>query len=209
MSTRWVLVILMVPLIGGLVGVTFYVVRGDAPKAEIIADQWWRSLDPHNGNSEADLEGIGVTPPVSEEESVARTGIFLSPVVVLDEHEAARAAESIPTPPSIVRPTPPRDGPWTTYHPNGQIEEHGMMKAARREGTWIESSPDGVKILETEYRAGLASGPLNAWYDDGRRKCQAQCEFGELVGQCSFWREDGVLDLVKTGFYENGVRIRP
>ena len=49
-----------------------------------------------------------------------------------------------------------RDGPWVSYHENGQLSSKGPYKNGRREGPWVINLDDGtvVKFLTGTYKDG-------------------------------------------------------
>ena len=74
-----------------------------------------------------------------------------------------------------------RDGPWITYHPNGQKAAETLMKADRKDGkeqTWF---PSGKKMLEAEYKNGLLHGIATMWNEQGAVVLTREYKEGKLL----------------------------
>jgi antitoxin component YwqK of YwqJK toxin-antitoxin module len=74
-----------------------------------------------------------------------------------------------------------RDGPWITYHPNGQKAAETIFKADRKDGkeqTWY---PSGKKMLEAEYKNGLLHGVATMWNEQGAVVLTREYKEGKLV----------------------------
>ena len=120
----------------------------------------------------------------------------------------------------------------TGYHPNGVKRFQVRVRDNKFEGTYTQWSLWGTKSEEGDYKDGKRHGLWREWrgstvtaqgaYADGRptgiwirwsyrtgeKVSEGERDDGESVGNWRFWNNDGSIDQEKTGFYEDGVKIR-
>jgi antitoxin component YwqK of YwqJK toxin-antitoxin module len=110
-----------------------------------------------------------------------------------------------------------REGVWIEWDENGAIdaEKSGLYEsdvrleswpAAGKRTTWYDEAK-GSKKSEEEVQDGVRNGPAASWYPSGARESQGQFVLGQMDGVWQYWREDGSLDLEKSGVYERFVKI--
>ena len=124
-----------------------------------------------------------------------------------------------------------KEGVWFTTDPEGLILEEVPYKAGSIDGTMIIYGPNGLRLSEADYKDGIGNGKTRGWhsngqmafeidvkdgayngawlewYANGQAKREAHCVNGKLNGECIFYNEDGSLNLVDSGIYENGKRV--
>ena len=74
------------------------------------------------------------------------------------------------------------EGPWVSYHENGQLLSEGAFKNGKTEGPWVYYWDNGQLGSKGDYKNGKREGP---WVDYNR---------------------DGTVDEENTGTYKNGVK---
>jgi antitoxin component YwqK of YwqJK toxin-antitoxin module len=50
----------------------------------------------------------------------------------------------------------------------------------------------------------LRHGLCRRWHRDGSPRAEGEFDHGQMVGQWTFWSEDGQLDLERSGYYVAG-----
>tara|TARA_R110002096_G_scaffold79532_8_gene186770 strand:+ start:30933 stop:31700 length:768 start_codon:yes stop_codon:yes gene_type:complete len=99
-----------------------------------------------------------------------------------------------------------RDGLWTRYHENGQIESQGEYAEDLREGPWEHFTDLGILIITEQYTGGLRDGLWRRTYSDGSIREEGYYARGRRVGQWVFQMPDG-MPTRQGGFYVNGVKV--
>jgi len=66
------------------------------------------------------------------------------------------------------------DGPFTTWHTNGQKANEGSHIAGRLHGKVTEWGEDGTVVLEASYDRGHLDGPWRERWPDGKDRCTAE-----------------------------------
>ena len=76
-----------------------------------------------------------------------------------------------------------QEGPWVSYHDNGQLWQKGDYKNGKEEGTWV-------------------------WYHvNGQLRAKGALKNGEKEGPWVFYSGDGIVYNEPTGTYKNGKKI--
>ena len=60
-----------------------------------------------------------------------------------------------------------RDGPFVSYHSNGQLESKGTYKDGKKEGPWTTYHDNGKLSKKGPYKNGRLHGPWVGFYKDG------------------------------------------
>ena len=60
-----------------------------------------------------------------------------------------------------------RDGPWVSYHENGQLRFKGTFKNAKRVGPWVSYHENGQLSSKGPYKNGRREGPWVINLNDG------------------------------------------
>jgi antitoxin component YwqK of YwqJK toxin-antitoxin module len=86
---------------------------------------------------------------------------------------------------------PDRHGPWTAWHPNGQVQVQGRFKFGQPEGefTWYYSN--GQKSAEGSYRNGERHGAWTWWHNNGLKSSTGEFVDGKPAGQWTWWNPEG------------------
>jgi len=74
------------------------------------------------------------------------------------------------------------------------------------EGAAVFFDPEGGKIAEGQYSAGLETGAWTRWLEDGTRT-EGSFEAGKRTGTWTFWHAEGSRQ--EQGAYEGGLREGP
>jgi RNA polymerase sigma-70 factor (ECF subfamily) len=65
-----------------------------------------------------------------------------------------------------------------------------------------------VSELYLPDRSLVRLGPFTRWARDGKKLEEGDYEYGKRTGSWTFWNDDGSVDHVKSGVYENDVKVR-
>jgi antitoxin component YwqK of YwqJK toxin-antitoxin module len=119
-----------------------------------------------------------------------------------------------------------REGPKTSWYPNGQVRRLQYFLGDATQGTVREYSEEGVLLLEQdvvdgkaegvtstwfgsgaiesvgEYLSGALHGPLTTWYENGQLRVERRYESGHAHGPVREWYDDGSKRV--EGTYANG-----
>ena len=60
------------------------------------------------------------------------------------------------------------EGPWVTYHDDGQLSHKGDFKNGKEEGPWVQYYDNGQLYWKGEYKNGKKEGPWESYNDDGQ-----------------------------------------
>jgi hypothetical protein len=80
-----------------------------------------------------------------------------------------------------------------------------------------QSSEDRIHQTATEYEyqeverpngAWVKEGPAMRWSRDGKKLEQGSYRDGKREGEWTYWNKDGSIDPVRSGIYENDVRVQ-
>jgi antitoxin component YwqK of YwqJK toxin-antitoxin module len=106
-------------------------------------------------------------------------------------------------------------GPYRSWHENGQVAESGAYLADRRESGWELFYDDGTRARSQEFRAGRLHGVVREWYPSGQLRLEehyvdgvrhgpalAYFEGGQKQSEGAF--RTGDFDGVWKGWYEDG-----
>lgn len=84
-----------------------------------------------------------------------------------------------------------RHGPFTTWHPNGQIATKGQHRDGAEHGIIETFNADGTRIERRAWADTLPTGPYRAWHDNGKPRIEGQFEAGLPVGTWKRFGADG------------------
>jgi antitoxin component YwqK of YwqJK toxin-antitoxin module len=124
-----------------------------------------------------------------------------------------------------------KDGPWVSYHDNGQFKSEATYKDGVMDGPWVEYWDNGQLLGEVIYKDGWHEGPyltyhengqlwrkgtykdgkkegLWVWYfDNGQLGSKGTFKDGYRDGLWVGFNEDGTVDAYLTGTYKDGVKV--
>ncbi len=89
------------------------------------------------------------------------------------------------------------EGRWVRYFPNGQLKEKGDYKNGRGEGFWVYYDENGQLERKGNYKNGLREGPWEFYDEDGKEKLSTGGYYGL---NDSWWRS-------VSGTYKNGEKV--
>ena len=61
-----------------------------------------------------------------------------------------------------------KDGPWVSYHDNGQLWSKGTYKNGKRHGPWVSYWENGQLRSKGTYKDGKQDGPSVSYHDNGQ-----------------------------------------
>ena len=124
-----------------------------------------------------------------------------------------------------------QEGPWTHYHPNGQLKSKGEYKSGRQEGLWVRyhengqlrskgdykndtqeglwvtHNKNGQLFIEANFKEGEQDGLLVQYYDNGKLWYKGHFKNGKQEGPWLWYSYDGIVEKNLTGTYKNGKKI--
>jgi hypothetical protein len=60
-----------------------------------------------------------------------------------------------------------KDGPWISYHKNGQLDSKGTRKNGKKDGPWVRYHDNGQLWFKGTYKDGKRDGPFESYNEDG------------------------------------------
>jgi antitoxin component YwqK of YwqJK toxin-antitoxin module len=96
-----------------------------------------------------------------------------------------------------------RDGNWTTYHSNGNIDQVGNWKAGKQNGSFNVKNPNGILTEESFYSSGKLNGHLKKYNDQGVLVLDDQYIDDKKNGLCREFYPSG--NIKSEGYYKNNV----
>ncbi len=73
------------------------------------------------------------------------------------------------------------------------------------DGLWTTRHPNGLKIMEGEYRKGVQVGVWTSWNEEGRKVIEGEYKDGEREGRWTWWDENEQKSMEAE--YRNGVLV--
>ncbi len=98
-----------------------------------------------------------------------------------------------------------KEGPWVSYHENGQFGGKGTFKDGKEDGSWVYYHENGKVSMKLTYVEGKLDGPFVSYYENGRLQEQGTLKDGKREGPYVNYWENG--KLVVKGTYKNDVKI--
>jgi antitoxin component YwqK of YwqJK toxin-antitoxin module len=92
-----------------------------------------------------------------------------------------------------VRGEDEKHGPFTTWHPNGQIARQGEFRYNLPVGKFTFWYPNGQKQMEGNYTDGQQQGTWIWWHENGQKSIAGDYKDGQPVGSWSWWKSTGKL----------------
>ena len=97
------------------------------------------------------------------------------------------------------------EGPWVSYHENGQLLSEGAFKNGKTEGPWVLYYDNGRLSLKGTFKNGKYEGPWVFYYDNGQLEMKGDFKNGEREGLWIDYYDNGQLN--KKGNYKKGVKV--
>ena len=98
-----------------------------------------------------------------------------------------------------------KEGPMIIYRPNGLKMMEGNYKDGKQDGEWRMYYESGTKKSIDHYTDGLQTGDHVSWYEDGQIDSKGQYKDGHQDGVWKRWGPDGVKNWEET--YKDGKKI--
>jgi antitoxin component YwqK of YwqJK toxin-antitoxin module len=98
-----------------------------------------------------------------------------------------------------------KDGPMVIYHPNGLKMMEGNYKDGKQDGEWAMYYESGAKKSIDHYKDGVQEGDHVSWYENGQIDAKGQYKDGQQDGVWKRWDIDGVKNWEET--YKDGKKI--
>jgi uncharacterized protein len=84
-----------------------------------------------------------------------------------------------------------REGPWTSYWPDGNVRIEGYFLSGVGEYLWQYWYQNGQMMTQHTLHEGERSGEATTWYDDGQMKSYGAYSQDKKVGVWTYWDEEG------------------
>ncbi len=79
-----------------------------------------------------------------------------------------------------------------------------LFAGGASDGLQTSTWSNGAPREEVRWADGERDGPCRRWYRDGTLRAEGAFERGEMVGEWTFYREDGTRDEARSGPYTGG-----
>lgn len=86
-----------------------------------------------------------------------------------------------------------RHGPFTIWHPNGQVARQGEYRFNLPVGKITFWYVNGQKQMEGEYVDGKQEGAWTWWHPNGIKSISGEYKDGNPIARWSWWKQDGKL----------------
>ena len=77
---------------------------------------------------------------------------------------------------------PPPDGPYETYHDNGQLMRKGIFRNGVQNGPFEYYHENGQLGLKMTYKDGMVDGPFEEYHDNGQVMMRGTFKDGSREG---------------------------
>ena len=104
-----------------------------------------------------------------------------------------------------------REGQWTYWYENGQLESKGSYEDGIETGKWTYWYDDGQKISEGSYKDRRRDGQWTYWYENGQIESKLNYRPDPLYFLDDQWSEERQnlsMHGMQEDWYENGQKIR-
>ena len=98
-----------------------------------------------------------------------------------------------------------KHGPMVIYRPNGLKMMEGNYKNGKQDGEWTMYYESGTKKSIDHYKDGVQSGDHVSWYENGQIDAKGQYKDGQQDGVWKRWDIDGIKNWEET--YKEGKKI--
>ncbi len=86
-----------------------------------------------------------------------------------------------------------KHGPFTAWHPNGQLARQGEFRYDLPVGTFIYWYPNGQKQMEGTYIDGRQEGGWTWWHENGLKAISGSYRDATAIGLWQWWEPTGKL----------------
>ena len=74
-----------------------------------------------------------------------------------------------------------KDGPYVSYHKNGQLYEKGTYKDGKLDGPWVEYYKDGHLLFKGTFKDGKRDGPWIFYWSNGQLDFKGTYKDGKKI----------------------------
>lgn len=99
-------------------------------------------------------------------------------------------------------------GPWVAYHDNGRRYRVGSYVDGLKSGEWVGFFKRGEREFIGTYQDGALNGPYTGFWPNGDKRGKGSYANGVFEGPWTFWDRNGQLDPSMTGTYRGGDLVR-
>ena len=100
------------------------------------------------------------------------------------------------------------DGPYVSYHDNGNLYRKGNRKNGKWEGLWVNYYRNGQLFSEETYKNGKKDGPYVMYHKNGQVMSKGTYKDGKKEGPWVWHKKDGSAVEKYTGTFKNGVKVK-
>jgi antitoxin component YwqK of YwqJK toxin-antitoxin module len=99
------------------------------------------------------------------------------------------------------------DGPWVSYHDNGQLLGKGNYKDGKLDGPWVWYHDNGQLSGKGTWKDGKLDGPWVWYHDNGQLRSKGTYKDGKRDGPWVYYNRDGIVDENWTGTFKDGKKV--
>jgi antitoxin component YwqK of YwqJK toxin-antitoxin module len=99
------------------------------------------------------------------------------------------------------------DGPWVSYHDNGQLLGKGSYKDGKLDGPWVWYHDNGQLSGKGTWKDGKLDGPWVWYHDNVQLRSKGTYKDGNRDGPWVYYNRDGTVDEEWTGTFKDGVKV--
>jgi hypothetical protein len=115
---------------------------------------------------------------------------------------ATTAPVPVPAAPAPVVPAAKRDGAWTESYPDGSRKSQGAHVDGQPDGDWTTWYAGGQVKSQGDYRNGKAEGLWRHFHPNGNASIELRYRDGRLEGPAVYWHPNGAIQ--QRGDYRSG-----
>ena len=83
------------------------------------------------------------------------------------------------------------DGPFESYHDNGQLRRKGTYKDGEPVGQWLQWYDNGQKLFEQNFKDGYAVGVWTGWSANGQKWKEEHYMYEGILQSELYWNSKG------------------
>jgi antitoxin component YwqK of YwqJK toxin-antitoxin module len=95
-----------------------------------------------------------------------------------------------------------KEGPWVSYHDNGQLSWKGTYQDGKEEGPWVRYYINGQLWSNGTFNQGKLDGPVVGYHDNGQLRLKGTYKDGKPDGPWIAYHDNGQLEW--KGTYKDG-----
>ena len=100
-----------------------------------------------------------------------------------------------------------KDGPWLTYHENGQLSTEVTYKNGKEAGAWVSSHENGQLRGKGTYKNGKPVGPWVRHHENGQLAFKGIYKNGQRDGPWVSYKMNGTVNQKETGTFKDGIKV--